>query len=76
MSDAILVLNAGSSSLKFAVFASNEDTFAPALRGKIAGIGTDPMFSAQDGAGGTVPDDFPPMDRGTGLDRLIPTLLD
>ncbi|WP_022704566.1 acetate/propionate family kinase [Pseudorhodobacter ferrugineus] len=76
MSDAILVLNAGSSSLKFAVFTGNEDILAPAMRGKIAGIGTDPMFSAQNSAGGTVPDDFPPMDRGTGLDRLIPTLLD
>lgn len=34
------------------------------------------MFSAQDGAEGTVPNDFPPVDRGRGLDRLIPTLLD
>jgi len=45
MSDAILVLNAGSSSLKFAVFGCGGDD-AAILRGKIAGIGRAPVFSA------------------------------
>jgi acetate kinase len=50
MTDAILVLNAGSSSLKFAVY---RDTGTPEmhLRGKIAGIGTNPNFSAKDASG-------------------------
>lgn len=48
MTDAILVLNAGSSSLKFALFAasgatSHEDP-ALILRGQIEGIGRDPRF--------------------------------
>lgn len=47
--DGVLVLNAGSSSLKFALFPLAE---GPALlRGKIAGIGTAPHFSATDAAG-------------------------
>jgi len=38
----ILVLNAGSSSLKFAVFAA--ETLAPVLRGQISGIGSTPRL--------------------------------
>ncbi|MBL3571268.1 hypothetical protein BV509_10610 [Rhodovulum sulfidophilum] len=49
MTEAILVLNAGSSSLKFAVYpAARGDTI---LKGKIAGIGTAPVFSATDAQG-------------------------
>ena len=49
MTDAILVLNAGSSSLKFAVYpAATGDAI---LKGKVAGIGTDPVFSATDAQG-------------------------
>lgn len=44
MTDAILVLNAGSSSLKFAVYPDTEDTSSAILRGKISGIGTNPIF--------------------------------
>lgn len=54
MSDAILVLNAGSSSIKFAVFGCSGDDPA-ILRGKIAGIGRAPVFSAL-GPDGTAPD--------------------
>ncbi len=76
MTDAILVLNAGSSSLKFAAYAEDEGTLTPALRGKIAGIGTKPVFSARTGAGDAAARDFPPMDRTTGPDALIPMLID
>ena len=49
---AILVLNAGSSSLKFALFAT-EPALAeqPALAGQIEGIGATPELSARDAAG-------------------------
>jgi acetate kinase len=42
--DAILVLNAGSSSLKFSVFTMEEGGLAPAARGQVDGIGTSPKF--------------------------------
>ncbi len=52
MTDAILVLNAGSSSLKFSVFLDREGG-APqlALRGQIEGILTRPGFRARDASG-------------------------
>ena len=47
MSDALLVLNAGSSSLKFSVFL-DEDPPRPLLRGQIEGLLTSPRFAARD----------------------------
>lgn len=52
MADAILVLNAGSSSLKFSVFLNGEPLI-PLLRGQLEGLLTEPRFVARD-AGGTV----------------------
>ncbi|HEY6360706.1 MAG TPA: acetate/propionate family kinase [Vicinamibacterales bacterium] len=49
MSDALLVLNAGSSSLKFSVFL-DEDPPRPLLRGQIEGLMTSPRFAARDAA--------------------------
>lgn len=54
MNGLLLTLNAGSSSLKFAVFDLQEPTDGPKLAGKIAGIGRDPEFSAKDGHGNAV----------------------
>jgi acetate kinase len=50
MADAILVLNAGSSSLKFSAFRTGTE---PALlvRGQVEAIGTDPRFRAVDATG-------------------------
>ncbi|MGH8713855.1 MAG: acetate/propionate family kinase, partial [Casimicrobiaceae bacterium] len=48
MSDAILVLNAGSSSLKFTLYAAG---LRPRLRGQIEGLTTAPAFAAYDGQG-------------------------
>jgi len=74
--DAILMLNVGSSSVKFAVY-SGSGTLSVVLRGKIAGIGTDPVFIAQDGAGrAVIPDGLPPLDRAAGPGDIIPGLLD
>lgn len=53
MADAILVLNAGSSSLKFSVFRDGESPEL-LLRGQLEGLLTAPRFVAKDGAGHTV----------------------
>ena len=77
MPDAILVLNAGSSSLKFAVYPVEAGAPSPILRGKIAGIGNAPVFSARDGEGRAVPqNDLMRLNPGAGIDDLIPALLD
>jgi acetate kinase len=49
MSQQILTINAGSSSLKFALFDAN--TMDCAANGMIDGLGTDPNFGMKDGAG-------------------------
>lgn len=53
MIEPILVINAGSSSLKFSVFESIGDDFALRLRGQVEGLFTAPKFVAKD-AGDTV----------------------
>lgn len=76
MTDGILVLNVGSSSVKFAVYLDAPDPASALLRGKIAGIGTQPVFSAADAAGRAVPpDSFPPLERAAGHDAVIADLL-
>ena len=50
MSDALLVLNAGSSSLKFSVFL-NEEPPQPLLRGHLEGLLTQPRFVARNATG-------------------------
>ena len=56
MSDRLLVLNAGSSSLKFGVyeFPAGDDDLALCWRGQIGGIGPKPRFDAADAAGKAV----------------------
>lgn len=51
MTGAILTLNVGSSSLKFAIFDAAGPTGAARLQGKIAGIGRDPLFTARGAEG-------------------------
>jgi len=53
MTDAILVLNAGSSSIKFSLFAEAGREPAIVARGQIEGIDTSPHFIAQDATGQT-----------------------
>jgi acetate kinase len=57
MTQVILVLNAGSSSVKFSVFAIEDGRLLPLLRGQFEGIGTTPHFGAEDQAGATLADD-------------------
>ncbi|MGM0826209.1 MAG: acetate/propionate family kinase [Pseudomonadota bacterium] len=77
MTDAILVVNAGSSSLKFALYPETSNPTAALLRGKIAGIGSRCVFSARDGEGRALsPSEGMPVDAVAALDDLIPTLLE
>jgi acetate kinase len=70
-----LVMNAGSSSLKFAVFRATRGADWPlAARGNLEGIGTAPKMSARDGAGAslstpTIPDEL--GDAGTALEYVF-----
>jgi acetate kinase len=51
MGDAILVLNAGSSSLKFSIYELAGEHLALEARGQIEGLGGSPRFRAADGRG-------------------------
>lgn len=58
MEDFALVLNAGSSSLKFCTFERHEgENWRMAVRGQIEGIGTTPRLSAKDANGVKLADD-------------------
>jgi acetate kinase len=58
MTDYAVVLNAGSSSLKFSVYARpTSDAWRLATRGQIEGIGTSPRFTAKDEAGSVLADE-------------------
>src|SRR5215471_387953 len=54
MPDAIVVVNAGSSSLKFSLFLVRTDDLALDVRGQIDGLNTTPRFTAKDASGRTV----------------------
>jgi len=54
MNEAILVLNAGSSSIKFSLFVLRSEHLEPSVRGQIEGLFTAPRFIAKDGGGKTV----------------------
>ncbi len=74
MNDCAVVLNAGSSSLKFCVFERPAaETWKLAARGQIEGIGTSPHLRVKDGEGSVVADE--PLgatvrDASTALDSL------
>jgi acetate kinase len=74
MSGYVLILNAGSSSLKFRVYelGSVPDGWNIAAGGQIEGIGTAPRLTAKDGAGNAVADEKLPgkSDARAALDAL------
>jgi len=70
----VLTLNAGSSSLKFAVFDAAGTEFPPAIRGAIDGIGETPQLRARDAAGKDLADRQWP--RGCDQDTMLHDLLD
>ena len=51
MNDAILVLNAGSSSIKFSLFAAPDAALALVAGGQVGGLSTAPVFTAKDASG-------------------------
>ena len=59
MSDALLVLNAGSSSLKFSVFL-NQDLSQPVVRGQIEGLTGQPRFVARNDSAVISQKEWPP----------------
>ena len=61
MTSVIGVLNAGSSSVKFSLFAVNGTDLRPLFRGDLEGIGTDPHFFVSDAGGATVADERDPL---------------
>jgi acetate kinase len=74
MDDYAVVLNAGSSSLKFCIYRRPElDAWRLEARGQIEGIGTAPRFSARDGGGARLADhelDAKVHDGRSALDAL------
>ena len=57
MDEYAVIINAGSSSLKFSVFRRRDvDAWRLEVRGQVEGIGTRPQFSAKDEAGRPVAD--------------------
>jgi acetate kinase len=76
MSGAILTLNSGSSSLKFALFDNDASQATPEIIGKISGIGTTPVFSVKDANGNAVAvGAFGQLDTAAGHAQAIALLL-
>ena len=65
MTDVILALNAGSSSLKFSLFVSREGIDTPSLlsRGGVEGLGSDPRFLVEDATGQRLVDERLPAQK-------------
>ncbi len=68
MSDAILVLNAGSSSIKFSLYTLEGRQFGLHAGGQLEGLYTTPHFKAADGAGGLIVEQFWPDGEVLGHD--------
>jgi acetate kinase len=76
MTETILVVNAGSSSIKFQLFAiASDDTLKRLMKGQIEGIGTHPRLLARTASGDTlVGENWPAEDVGdvpAALDKLV-----
>jgi acetate kinase len=79
VASAVLVVNAGSSSIKFAVFAcAGTADLSRLLRGIVDGIGRKPRFSAQDAAGRLLADEtlVLPADEADARRVALETILD
>jgi acetate kinase len=69
MKDAIVVLNAGSSSLKFSLYVVEGEDLRLEARGQVEGLGTSPMFKAKN-AEGTVLAEGPVGEPGEDPSRI------
>lgn len=75
MADSLLILNAGSSSLKFSLF-SDTDPPALTLRGQVEGLQTAPHFVVRDSGGSVVGEHSWPADAKLSHEAAIEFLLD
>lgn len=76
MKGVFVALNAGSSSLKFAVFDAEVASDKPLMRGKVAWIGGQVVFSARDAAGTPLDaSSLPALDAVSGHEAVIERLL-
>src|SRR6185312_4736871 len=76
MTNAILVLNAGSSSIKFSVFAERGRDLAVVASGQVEGIGTAPRFTAKDADGEPAGEKRWPPDETIGHDGAFLQIVD
>ncbi len=78
MADAIAVINAGSSSIKFSLFAAQDGDLELVARGQAEGLFTSPRFVAKDSAGKVVSEkawgDGVPLAHAGALDHLVGVL--
>jgi acetate kinase len=70
VADAILVLNAGSSSLKFSAFGAGEDA-ALLARGRVEGLGTAPRFVLRAAGGASAEERLGPVDHAGALGLVL-----
>jgi len=75
MTDVILVLNAGSSSIKFSLFLAQTDQLQLRLSGQIEGLYTAPRFRAKDAAGAGIKKKKWEQDTRLGHDGAIDYLI-
>ena len=80
MPDAILVLNAGSSSIKFSLYAGHPATtggdLAPVSAGQVGGIYNAPVFAARDAAGRPAAETRFEAGAGFGHDQALAHIVD
>ncbi len=76
MPDAVLALNAGSSSIKFALFEAAVGATKPVLHGQVEGIGTAPHFIARDVSGDVLGERRWPEGGAQSHETLLRDLLD
>jgi acetate kinase len=74
MSGSILTINAGSSSLKFALF-NNDSKLTETVRGEIENLGTAPHFSARDQPGKILAEQIWPAEAKPSFEAVLATLL-
>lgn len=69
MKDAILVLNVGSSSIKFSLFVATDDALLLALRGQLDGLYTEAYFHVLDAQGNTLHEQHWPEGQALGHEQ-------
>ncbi|HBG93830.1 MAG TPA: acetate kinase [Chromatiaceae bacterium] len=72
MNELILTLNAGSSSIKFALYEVDGNVPRPSVKGQVEGIGTSPRFIAKEPAGQLLAESYwEPVQSGQGHARAF-----